>query len=125
MASVPQTVTLQPVRRGDTWDGINIYHRTAGVALSAPLARVRMFWRRANTSAIALQLDSDDPSQIDILDADAWTIQIQPIPELDLPEGLYEWSITANDDLARRKTRIAGTILILNHPGVPALVPFP
>jgi hypothetical protein len=100
---------LDPVVKGDTWDGLSVTMTSTGTELDDPLASVQMsFWLAGATTA-ALDLTSAD-GDITIEDADAWEFRVEAISPLTLAAGYYSWAIQTTDDAGRVKTYLKGTL---------------
>ena len=108
-------ITLLPVVRNDTWDGLtNCKFSSTGTAFASPLATVRMSFKDS-TGAVQLALSSDVEGEITITDAEAWQFDI-PGRVLSMAEGTYSWGIETTDDDGIIKTRVIGSIPILPDP---------
>jgi hypothetical protein len=108
-------ITLLPVVRNDTWDGLtNCKFSSTGTAFASPLATVRMSFKDS-TGAVQLALSSDTPGEATITDAAGWEFEI-PARKLTMTDGAYSWGIETTDDDGVVKTRVIGSIHILPDP---------
>lgn len=109
--SGPATFTLNPIVFGDTWDGFTVALSSDGNALDSDLSSVRMFFRDEN-GTVGLSLTNG--SGITITDANAWEFTVDEIARFPLAVGQWYWSIESTNADNKRKTRIAGTIEVLD-----------
>ena len=105
-------ITLKPVVYKDTWDGLSEVSFTSdGTAFASELALVRMFFKDAD-GTVGLALTSAN-STITITDAAAWEFSVNAVSPMLLAVGVWYWSIETTDDQDVIKTRVFGTIEIL------------
>ena len=105
-------VILTPCVYKDTWDGLtDVSFSSEGSAFASSLALVRMFFRDEN-NVVGLELSSAN-STITITDANNWEFTINPVSPMLLAIGNWYWSIETTDDQNVIKTRVFGTIEIL------------
>ena len=106
-------VLLAPCVYKDTWDGLsNVSFSSDGSAFASSLALVRMFFRDEN-NVVGLELSSAN-NTITIDDANAWRFTVNPVSPMLLAVGNWYWSIETTDSAGVIKTRVFGTISILN-----------
>ena len=111
--STARTVTLAPITRHDTWDGLHLAYSSNGTAFASPLALVRMQFRDAD-GALGLSLTSSGPAAtITISDAARWAFSVLPITSVTLAAGTWTWSIETTAADGRCKTYLAGTIKVV------------
>lgn len=107
------TLILKPCVYLDTWDGLsNCSFSSDGTAFASSLTLVRMFFRDEN-SVIGLELSSAN-STITIDNAAEWYFTVAPVSPMTLAPGDWYWSIETTDSEGVIKTRIFGTLEILN-----------
>ena len=111
--AAPGQLNLEPIVRGDTWDGIpKIVFEINGSPPPNDLAFVRMQFRQEPESNPAgASLDSDG-NGIVINDAATWDITISPT-KLGLTAGKWLWDVETTDSTGEVKTYLAGTIEVL------------
>ena len=108
-----RNIILTPVIYGDTWDGLSEVSFTSdGNAFASDLATVRMFFKDSD-GVTGLELTSA-AGDITITDASAWEFDVDAIENMPLGVGIWFWSIETTDVQDVRKTRIAGTLEILD-----------
>jgi hypothetical protein len=109
--SAPATVALKPIVFGDSWDGLTVSMTSDGTALDSDISAIRMFFKN-DEGATGLELSNT--SGITITDANAWEFTVDSIARFPLAIGQWYWSIeiTAADN--NRKTRLAGSIEVLD-----------
>jgi hypothetical protein len=106
-------ITLSPVVYRDTWDGLsNCSFSSDGNAFTSNLSVVRMFFRDENGD-VGLQLSSAD-SEIVIDDASNWEFTVNAVSPMTLSIGVWDWSIETKDAQNIVKTRIFGSLEILD-----------
>ena len=104
---------LQPCIYLDTWDGLSdISFTSDGTAFASSLSLVRMFFRDEE-NVVGLELSSSN-STITINNANSWQFTINPVSPMTLTAGQWFWSIETTDSANIVKTRVFGTIEILN-----------
>jgi hypothetical protein len=104
---------LKPCVYLDTWDGLsNCSFSSDGTAFASSLTLVRMFFRDEE-NAVGLELSSAN-STITIDNAADWHFTIAPVSPMTLTPGNWYWSIETTDYDGTIKTRVFGTIEILN-----------
>jgi len=108
-------ITLLPVVRNDTWDGLSgCKFSSTGSAFASPLDTVRMSFKDS-TGAVQLTLSSETTGEITITNAAGWEFDI-PGRVLSLADGCYSWGIETTDSTGIIKTRVIGQIQILPDP---------
>lgn len=108
-----RNIILTPVIYGDTWDGLSeCSFSSDGSAFAANLSSVRMFFKDSDGVA-GLELSSAN-GDITITDSSAWEFDVDAITNMNLAVGVWFWSIETTDANSIRKTRISGTLEILD-----------
>ena len=108
-------IALECAVKNDTWDGLSdCQFSSDGSAFASPLALVRMTFKDSGGS-VRLTLSSANADEIEITDASGWMFDILP-RVLTMAEGAYSWGIETTDDQDVVKTRVVGTIQILQDP---------
>jgi hypothetical protein len=103
---------LKPCVYKDTWDGLsNCSFYSDGTAFADSLSLVRMFFRD-DDNQVGLELSSAN-STITIDDAANWEFTINPVSPMNLAIGQWYWSIETTDSNDVIKTRVFGTIEII------------
>jgi len=111
--SCNRNINLTPVIYGDTWDGLSdISFTSDGTAFSSELSSVRMFFKDSD-GATGLELTSAG-GDIIITSASGWEFYVDAITNMPLAVGTWFWSIETTDAQNVRKTRIGGTLEILD-----------
>jgi hypothetical protein len=106
-------ITLKPVVFKDTWDGLtDCSFESTGTSFASELSLVRMFFKDAD-GTIGLELTSAN-STITIDDSTNWRFTVNPVSPMLLTIGNWYWSIETTDDQGVIKTRVFGSIEILN-----------
>jgi hypothetical protein len=105
-------ITLSPVVYLDTWDGLTVDMSSDGNAFASNLSVVRMFFRDENGD-VGLQLSSAD-SEIVIDDASNWEFTVNAVSPMTLAIGVWDWSIETKDAQDIIKTRLFGSLEILD-----------
>ena len=106
-------IPLTPLIYGDTWDGLSdISYESDGTAFASDLASVRMFFKDSD-GVTGLELSSSN-GDITINDASSWEFDVNAIENMPLAAGIWFWSIETTDVQNVRKTRIGGTLEILD-----------
>tara|TARA_B110000503_G_C6979147_1_gene342471 strand:- start:248 stop:598 length:351 start_codon:yes stop_codon:yes gene_type:complete len=109
-----QNIILTPVFYGDTWDGLsNCSFSSNGSAFGSNLTSIRMFFKDYD-GVTGLELTTAN-SNITIDNATAWEFTVNPITNMPLSVGMWFWSIETTDAESVRKTRVFGTLEILDH----------
>ena len=107
------TVILQPCVYLDTWDGLsNCSFSSDGTAFASSLTLVRMFFRDEE-NVVGLELSSAN-STITIDNANSWDFTVAPVSPMTLAPGNWYWSIETTDSESVIKTRVFGTLEIIN-----------
>lgn len=109
----PAQITLPPIVRGDTWDGISVSLSSSGTAFADALTSVRMIFRESAGDEATLTLSSTG-GNIAITSAANWQFTVNPITPFPLLPGTQYWSIETTDSGGSIKTYLVGTIPILN-----------
>jgi hypothetical protein len=108
-----RNIILTPVIYGDTWDGLSdISFTSDGTAFASELASVRMFFKDSEGTT-GLELSSAN-SNITITSAASWEFDVDAITNMPLAAGTWFWSIETTDAQNVRKTRIGGTLEVLD-----------
>lgn len=105
-------ITLHPVVYRDTWDGLTVDMSSDGTAFASNLSVVRMFFRDENGD-VGLELSSAD-SEIVIDNASNWEFTVNAISPMTLAIGVWDWSIETKDAQDIIKTRLFGSLEILD-----------
>lgn len=106
-------LSISPCVYLDTWDGLsNCSFESNGTAFASSLSLVRMFFRDDNNE-LGLQLSSANGT-ITIDNAAEWYFTVHPVSPMTLSPGNWYWSIETTDSAGSIKTRVFGTIKILN-----------
>jgi hypothetical protein len=106
-------IALKPVVFKDTWDGLTeLSFESTGTSFASELSLVRMFFKDAE-GAVGLELSSANGT-ITIDDATNWQFTVNPVSPMLLSIGQWLWSIETTDDQGVIKTRVFGSIEILN-----------
>lgn len=109
----PAQITLPPIVRGDTWDGISVTLSSSGTALADSLTSVRMIFHEAAADTDTLTLTSTG-GDISITSTAGWEFTVDPITPFPLDPGTQYWNIETTDSAGSIKTYLVGTIQILN-----------
>ena len=109
--SQPATVNLKPIVFGDTWDGLTVSMSSDGSALDSDISAIRMFFKNDEGTT---GLELTNTAGITITNANTWEFTVDSIARFPLAIGQWYWSIeiTAADN--NRKTRVAGSIEVLD-----------
>jgi len=111
--SCPNNITLPPVVYKDTWSGLtNCSFSLDGRVFDDNLSSVRMFFKDEQGN-VGLELTTAN-NKITIDDANAWQFTNNPVSPSLLAVGNWYWSIETTDSAGVIKTRVFGTISILN-----------
>ncbi len=98
-------------RRGDTWPGVpSIKITIDGDPPPAPLASVRMQFRRSPRHEVVGEELSTSNARILILDADAWEIRIEGGGLDNLDARTWHHDIEFTDAFTRTTTYLKGTM---------------
>jgi len=109
----PAQITLPPIVRGDTWDGISVSMSTNGSSLDDLLTSVRMTFHEAAADTDTLTLTSTG-GDISITSAANWEFTVDSITPFPLAAGTQYFNIETTDSAGSVKTYFVGTIQILN-----------
>jgi hypothetical protein len=109
----PAQITLPPIVRGDTWDGISVSLSSSGTAFADTLTSVRMIFHDAAGDTDTLTLTSTG-GNISITSAANWQFTVNAITPFPLSPGTQYWNIETTDSGGSIKTYMVGTIQILN-----------
>lgn len=95
------TGILPSIVVGETWDGFTLSASSDGTSLAENLDSVTMVFRDAD-GAVALTLTSAD-GDIDITNANAWSITVNSITPFPLVAGTYTARLTMTNATGRIK----------------------
>lgn len=96
--------------QGDSWEGIPSL--TFDPAPLAAVENARIWFRDTWTSTqVRAKLDSSDPSQINIVDANSWEFVV-PVQFLSLKAGTYVWQFETTDISGVVQTYMQGQIQV-------------
>ena len=112
--AIPARITLKPVVKGDTWDGMTVSMSSTETALDSDLATVRMQWQ-TSAGTVALTLSSEEAGEITITDAGGWEFTVEP-RILSIDPSVYAIGVETTDAQGLVKTRIEGIHEILADP---------
>lgn len=109
-------LTLDPVVRGDTWDGLSdCTFKSTGTAFASTLASVSIKFLSSDGATEYERTSGDGQITITNSAPNAWAFDIEPF-DMTYAADTWSFAIQTVDSAGIKKTRITGTLPVTSEP---------